>query len=463
MSTAAGRGAGTAPPTRSWDTITSRTVLVAVAAALITAVVTLVVSLVMIRTSVEEQARATLSTAADVAAATLQDPRGGAIVRLRDLLALQGVEAFLVGRTTPLPEGVPLDAVAPLFDGESVSTTLDTGEAVYFLEGRPVGAGGVVLAATAEIAQDAQRSTLRTLMLSVAVGLAAAVGVALLAGRRVTRPLRRAAEGAEQLVAGRRDVRVPTDGPVEVAEMADVVNRLSSALQYSEGRQREFLLSVSHELRTPLTAVAGYAEALADGVVGGEDVARTGALMVGESRRLERLVADLLDLSRLGASDVHINQQPTDLQALVQAAGDVWRDRCARVNVRLSVDLPAEPVVVTTDADRVRQIIDNLAENALRVTPSDGLIVLALYEADGVATIEVRDSGPGLTSQDIAEAFEPGVLYSRYRGVRPVSSGVGLALVGRLAARLGGSAEAGSAPEGGAAFIVRLPLLAIPD
>lgn len=455
MSTAAGHGRGAA---RSWDTITSRTVLVAVAAALITAVVALGVSLVMIRTSVEDQARTTLSTAADVAAATLQDPRGGAIARLRDLLALQGVDAFIVAPTAPLPDDVPAEAVAPLLIGEPVSTTLDTGEAVYFLEGRPVGAGGVVLVATAEIAQDAQRATLRRLIVSIAVGLAAAVGVALLAGRRVTRPLRLAAEGAELLVAGRRDVRVPADGPVEVAEMADVVNRLAEALQYSEGRQREFLLSVSHELRTPLTAVAGYAEALADGVVGGEDVARTGALMVGESRRLDRLVADLLDLSRLGASDVRIDQQRTDLRSLVQAAGDVWRDRCARVDVRLSVGLPAAPVVVTTDADRVRQIIDNLAENALRVTPAGGLIVLALHQAEGVATIEVRDSGPGLTAQDMAEAFEPGVLYSRYRGVRPVSSGVGLALVGRLAARLGGSAAAGPAPEGGAAFSVLLPL-----
>jgi two-component system OmpR family sensor kinase len=463
LSPAAARDDGARSTARSWDTITSRTVLVAVAAALITALVALGVSLVMIRTSVEEQARATLSTAADVAAATLQDPRGGAIVRLRDLLALQGVDAFIVAPTAPLPDEVPAEAVAPLLIGEPVSTTLDTGDAVFFLEGRPVGAGGVVLVATAEIAQDAQQATLRRLTVSIAVGLAAAVGVALLAGRRVTRPLRRAVEGAELLVAGRRDVRVPTDGPVEVAEMADVVNRLSEALQYSEGRQREFLLSVSHELRTPLTAVAGYAEALADGVVGGDDAARTGALMVGESRRLDRLVADLLDLSRLGATDVPIHAQRTDLRSLVQAAGDVWRDRCARDDVRLSVDLPPAPLVVTTDADRVRQIIDNLAENALRVTPAGGLIVLGLYPGDGGAAIQVRDSGPGLTAQDMAEAFEPGVLYSRYRGVRPVSSGVGLALVGRLAARLGGSAEAGSAPEGGAAFSVRLPLHASAD
>jgi two-component system OmpR family sensor kinase len=445
---------------RRWDTITGRTVGVAVAAALITALVTLVVSLAMLRTTLVEQARATLVSAADIAAATLQNPRPGAVLRLNDLLALQDVQAFIIGPGTALPEGVPEEVVAPLFVGESVSATVEVEGTTFLVEGRPIGQGGVLLAASTEVSGEFTQPTFQRLLLAVALGLAAAVGVALFAGRRVTRSVRQAAEGAEELIAGRRDVAVPTDGPTEVAEMADAVNRLSAALDTSEGRQREFLLTVSHELRTPLTAIGGYAEALADGVVSGDDTPRTGALMLAESRRLERLVTDLLDLSRLGASEVRIERQPTQLRALVAAAAAVWRDRCAREEVRLSVELPPAEVVATTDPGRVRQILDNLAENALRVAPTGGLIVLALRAVDGAAEIEVRDSGPGLTAQDFPQAFEPGVLYSRYRGVRPVSSGVGLALVGRLAERLGGSASAGTAPEGGAAFTVRLPLSA---
>ena len=243
-----------------------------------------------------------------------------------------------------------------------------------------------------------------------------------------------------------------------LASWTTAVNRLSAALQVSEGRQREFLLSVSHELRTPLTAVAGYAEALADGIVEGDAVPQTGEVMLAESRRLERLVADLLDLSRLGAADLRIERRSADLRALLESAAAVWRDRCEREGLGLVTDIPAQPVPVVTDPDRVRQIIDNLAENALRVTPVGGVIVLALRAGPGTAGIEVRDSGPGLSPQDVLDAFEPGVLYTRYRGVRPVSSGVGLALVGRLATRLGGTASAGLAPEGGAAFTVVLPL-----
>jgi two-component system sensor histidine kinase BaeS len=135
----------------------------------------------------------------------------------------------------------------------------------------------------------------------------------------------------------------------------------------------------------------------------------------------------------------------------------VWADRAAKHDVELRVERPEQPLLVTTDPMRARQILDNLAENALRVSPAGSVIVLSARPDGPGAILEVRDSGPGLTEDDVAVAFEPGVLHERYRGVRPVGTGLGLALVGKLADGLGGSAEAGSAPEGGARFTVHLP------
>ena len=160
-----------------------------------------------------------------------------------------------------------------------------------------------------------------------------AVLAGVLLARLLARPLRRAAQTAHLLAAGARDVRVPPEGPAEVAEVADSLNLLAAALATSEGRQREFLLSVSHELRTPLTAITGFAESLADGVTTGADVRRSAATVLGEAHRLDRLVSDLLDLARLGAQDFRIDLRPVDLTALVEAAGEVWRARCEAVGV----------------------------------------------------------------------------------------------------------------------------------
>jgi two-component system sensor histidine kinase BaeS len=104
----------------------------------------------------------------------------------------------------------------------------------------------------------------------------------------------------------------------------------------------------------------------------------------------------------------------------------------------------------------VRQIVDGLCENALRVVPPGAALVLAAYPGQ-LAVVEVRDGGPGFTDDDLAVAFERGALYQRYRGVRKVGSGLGLALAARLVRRLGGTIEAGHAPEGGARFTVGLP------
>jgi two-component system sensor histidine kinase BaeS len=218
-------------------------------------------------------------------------------------------------------------------------------------------------------------------------------------------------------------------------------------------------MSVSHELRTPLTAITGYAESLATGVVPAGDTGRVGEVLLDEARRLDRLVADLLDLARLDAAEFRIDVVDTDVVALATAAAGVWSGRCAVAAVRFELQAPAGPFVARTDPARLRQALDGLLENALRVTPSGAPIMLAVRNEAGPlpVVLEVRDGGPGLSESDLAVAFERSALYERYRGVRRVGTGLGLAIVRGLVVRLGGAVEAGSAPEGGARFTIRLP------
>ncbi len=441
--------------------IVARVTLVTTAVALLAVVITGVVAMSLIRGAAEDQARVTLGRQADLMAVALDRDAGTPgqrPVKLAQVLRAQEIGVFFLRAKGQPPELVTDADLALLAGGQPVSDIRDINGARWLFEARPTdGPADVVLAQPAAFVGSTAAEARRRLLLPLVLGLAGSVVAGWLLARWLARPMQRAAEAAHRLATGARDVRLPLEGPAEVADLSEALNLLSDALATSEGRERAFLLSISHELRTPLTAVRGYAEALADGVVPTEDVSRTGATVLAESERLDRLVSDLLDLARLGAQDFRVDTVLTDLRVLVIQAADVWSTRCLAAGVDFVLEVPPGPLEVWTDPGRVRQIIDGLAENALRVTPEGAPVVLAVRSAPGFLIIEVRDGGPGLTDDDLSVAFDRGVLYERYRGVRKVGTGLGLALVAGLAIRLGGEAVAGRAEEGGASFGVRLP------
>jgi two-component system, OmpR family, sensor kinase len=367
------------------------------------------------------------------------------------LLGLVGPDGSTEGVATALDD----DDLAALEAGESVSSRARSDGDVLLVEARPTRDGGaVVVAKDVRLADAVGTRLVRRVVVAIGLGLLVAVLVATVLAGRLARPLAETAAAARRLAAGERGVPVPTSTTSEVAEVATALGGLDAALASSEGRQREFLRSVSHELRTPLTTIQGYAEGLADGVVGPEEAAAVGRTLLGEAQRMERYVADLLALSRLEADDFSLHLEEVDLAGLVGTAGATWRDRAVRAGVDLVVT--TEPCSARTDGARLRQVLDVLVDNALRICSAGDRVVLSVGpDADG-ARLEVRDSGPGLTAEDAAVAFTPGALHDRHPD-RAGGAGLGLAIAFRLVTRLGGTIGAGTAPEGGAAFVLRLP------
>ena len=460
----------------SRSSLSRRLPLAMAAVAGIAVIIAALVSWRLVTSAADTSARRALARTADLTADLLQNTNAatgrlpaGVTRQLQAMFAPQEVTAYLVA-----DESIATDADAPMTDadiaavtsGQEVSAKRAIGSDEYFVEGRSIGNDlGVLLVQPAEVAQDLSQPALTRLLLSLLLGLSVAALTGYLLARRITRPLAQAAAAANAMTSGQRDIRVDTDGPAEVADLAVALNGLAAALNESEARQREFFLTVSHELRTPLTSIKGYAEALSDGIIEPGDVPGVATVVRSEADHLDRLVADLLDLARLGAVDGHVEPIDLDLAVLGAEAASVWAARAGRVGVLFTDQVDRRPFHVRTDPVRVRQIIDNLMENALRVTGEGAPVVLAIgpMPQGGWFQLEVRDGGPGLTADDLTVAFEPGELHARYRGIRKVGSGVGLALVDRLAQRLGGRAEAGVAPEGGAAFRVVLPVSADPS
>ncbi len=445
-------------------TLAGRITLVCLAVAGIAVIVAGFVAARLIRTTADNVLQASLSAQADVVASQLDESGIGnrlGVGKVADVVRGQGI-SVVVRRAggQAVGDAVSVQAAAKAGLGAAHSERVLVAGAQYLVETRAVGTRGAAFALVlpARNVETTQRALVRNIAFALGIGLLVAAAAGFVSGRLLGRPLRRAAAAAGSLRAGRRDVRVPVEGPREVAEVAGSLNSLADALAHSEARQRDFLLSVSHELRTPLTAVTGFAEAIADGVAAGDDAQRAGQTIQREAARLERLVTDLLELARLGADEFRLDVTTLDLGALLRDCAEVWQLRCARENVRLSVTAPPSPVPVQADARRLHQVVDGLAENALRVTPSGAPMVFALSVSGPNAQLSVRDGGPGLAPEDYPVAFERGVLNARYRDRRPVGSGIGLALVHALVTRMGGDLTAGPAPEGGAAFTITLPL-----
>lgn len=441
--------------------LATRISLLSVGIAVVTALIAGGLAVGLIRSSGSDTARRNLARLADVAASATSNRLP---VRLRSALAELDVQVGIVttsGRVvsrSTLPREALTDVdVAALRDGQEVSRSRRIAGTQVFVEARPVGDGGVVLVQRRADAVAGDNRAIRRIVLAVSVAGGLATLLGLLVAWQLARPLRRSAAAARSLAAGNRDVALPAEGPAEVVDVSEAITYLAGALRYSEARQRDFLLSISHDLRTPLTAISGYAESLADGVVPPHDTAQVGGVVLTEAKRLERLVGDLLDLARLGAQDFRVEFAPVDLVAFVHGIAQVWTARCTATGVEFRLDAPAAPIWTTTDASRLRQALDGLFDNALRLTPAGAPIVLATRIEYGYPVVEVRDGGPGLREEDLPVAFEQGVLYERYRGVRRVGTGLGLSIVRGLVQRLGGTVEAGQAAEGGARFTVLLP------
>jgi two-component system sensor histidine kinase BaeS len=257
------------------------------------------------------------------------------------------------------------------------------------------------------------------------------------------------AEATRRLSQGTRPQHLPHEGPAELVALASSFNDLAAELDRAREAERSFLLSVSHELKTPLTAIRAWAEALRDGAVSPAEAAET---VVAEAARLERLVADLLDLARMNRREFSVERTEIALDAIVREVARRYAHHADAFGVELVAD--AEPgATATADFDRVLQAVSNLVENALRLTPRGGRVAV---RATG-GTIAVEDTGPGLGADELAHAFERFYLHSRYGRERHVGTGLGLAIVHELATAMGGTVSATSDPGRTTTFTVRLP------
>jgi two-component system, OmpR family, sensor kinase len=318
-------------------------------------------------------------------------------------------------------------------------------------------------AAPLDVVDETLATLLRRFVLGALATLVLTMIAVVMVVRRGLHPLTKVIETADAVAAGELEQRIPTDeGPTEIRRLSSAIDRMleqqrASLTQQaaSEARLRRFVSDASHELQTPITSVLGWAQLQRKGAL---DAAGTLAAMErieSEGRRMSVLVDDLLLLAQLD------EQRP--LQLLAIDLGSIAQEAVRDASVvdpdhPVSYVAPSNAVVVTGEADRLRQVVDNLLRNVRVHTPAGTSAVLTVRVDGGSALLTVEDDGPGIDPQFIERAFDRFSRQDPSRTRATGGAGLGLAIIGAIITAHGGSVAATNRPGGGAAVAVSLPL-----
>ncbi len=291
--------------------------------------------------------------------------------------------------------------------------------------------------------------------------LAAAVVAVVLSfvfSRSVIAPLRRMEAASQRIAEGRYDERVQVTGSDELAQLAMRFNRMAEKLEQVESMRRQLIGDVSHELRTPLTAIKGSMEGLIDGVLPAD--AATFEQIHAEADRLNRLVDDLQELSRVEAGATPLDLKPLDIAGVLKTVNKRLGHQFAARNVALHVEPAPDLPPALADEDRTLQVVTSLAGNALQYTPDGGSVWISAQRSGGDVQVSVRDTGIGIPLEHQAHIFDRFYRVDKSRSRQAGGgSGIGLTIARALVEAQGGRLWVASEGEGrGSTFLFTLPI-----
>ena len=300
------------------------------------------------------------------------------------------------------------------------------------------------------------------LVVAAIAAVMASMLITLVVARRLTRPIGTLAVAARQVEAGDLSVRVPLPSDADSRELAVAFNEMAERLEQSERLRRRAASELAHELGTPITVLVGRLQALADGVVAPDPATLAATRDVAEE--VSRLVGDLQDLSAAEGASLRRAAVRADLRTIVGRAGASAQAQFDQAGVVLEVASAADesPVEVNVDERQLERAIANVLTNAATYTPVGGSVAISVAAEGSAAIIRVRDTGPGIESEDLPHIFERfyrGHTRPSHAGDEPGGTGIGLTVARDLVMANGGALVVERTSEAGTTFAIRLARL----
>lgn len=326
---------------------------------------------------------------------------------------------------------------------------------------------------SADLFTNFRAAVTEALLISTTAAFVSAIIVSLFVSRRVVTPIRQMMQASQRIADGRYQERVEVTGQDELGQLAHSFNQMAATLEQTESIRRDLIGNVAHELRTPLASIKGYMEGMMDGVLPAEP--NTFQQIYHEADRLQRLVNDLQELSRVEAGAFDLKRRSLLINSLVEQTAARLRPQFEEKGVNLKLDLPENLPQVLADEDRISQVLLNLVGNALQYTPTAGTVTISVQspipalprEASNLPEtrqaaqlpISISDTGLGIPLEHLPHIFNRFYRVDKSRSRVGGGSGIGLTIAKHLVEAHDGHIWAESPGSGqGSTFTFSLPL-----
>ncbi len=274
--------------------------------------------------------------------------------------------------------------------------------------------------------------------------------------KKITSPLIDMNEAAKIIADGRIGTRIEVESDDEVGQLAKSFNLMAESIEETEKRRREFIANISHDLRSPLTSIRGFLEAIVDGTIPPEKQNHYLKIVMEETGRLSKLANDLVDLSSAQAGSMVIERCDFDINELIRESIEAMEPRFKKKSLTVNAIFSDEVTIVNADPNKIKRVIQNLLDNAVKFSYNGGNIITEVQETDKKVYVYVRDNGKGISESEMKHVFERFFKADASRGLDKTGVGLGLSIVKEFINAHGERVEVRSRDEGGTEFVFTL-------
>ena len=266
-------------------------------------------------------------------------------------------------------------------------------------------------------------------LLSSAISILAAAVLVYMQSKKISKPIGEINEAVRNIASGKFDRRVAVTSADEIGQLASSFNFMADSMEALEDTRSEFISDVAHELRTPMTSISGFVEGIMDGTIPTEKQNDYLKIVLDESKRLTKMVNDMLEMSKMSSSEYKLDITQFDLNELTRICIISLGNRIDEKNLELNVDFAAETLMVLADKDAIQRVIINLLDNAIKFSYPNTTVGISTWVEDGRARFCVGDFGDGISGADLSNIFNRFYKTDKSRTYEKSGAGLGLSFV----------------------------------